>query len=147
MTHLPDSDLRELEGLLARATPPARWNLDRSSGRDLIFDGAQHIVSTRGPNFIENAALIVAAVNALPSLIADLREARGRIKRLETGYSKMNEEVCQVLGKALGYPWFKDDPKNFPNATEANGVCVGEHVAESLADAAAARIKELEGKT
>ena len=38
----------------------------------------------------------------------------------------------QIAGKALGYPWFKDDPKNFPNATEADGVCIGEHVEETI---------------
>lgn len=42
-------------------------------------------------------------------------------------------EVEQTLGKALGYPWFKDDPKNFPDATEEDGVCVGEHVPETIA--------------
>lgn len=55
-----------------------------------------------------------------------------------------SEEIGQILGKALGYPWFKDDPKNFPTATEADGVCVGEHTAWSLAMCAADKIKELE---
>jgi hypothetical protein len=54
--------------------------------------------------------------------------------------SRMNDEICQTLGKALGYPWFKDDQKNFPGATEENGVCVGEHVAESIAAEAASRL-------
>ena len=53
-------------------------------------------------------------------------------------------EIEQILGKALGYPWYKDDPKNFPDATEANGVCVGDHVPESLAAEAAARIADLQ---
>lgn len=51
-----------------------------------------------------------------------------------------NEEICQILGKALGYPWYKDDKKNFPGATEANGVCVGDHVAVTLAMEAAHKI-------
>lgn len=55
-----------------------------------------------------------------------------------------SEEIEQILGKALGYPWFKDDPKNFPTATEEDGVCVGDHTAWSLAMCAADRIKELE---
>jgi hypothetical protein len=46
-------------------------------------------------------------------------------------------EVEQILGKALGYPWFKDDQENFPGATEADGVCIGEHVTESIAQEAA----------
>ena len=57
-----------------------------------------------------------------------------------------SEEIEQILGKALGYPWFKDDPKNFPNATEADGVCVGIETAWSLAMIAADKIKELEEK-
>ena len=50
-------------------------------------------------------------------------------------------EVEQTLGKALGYPWYKDDPKNFPNATEEDGVCVGEHTASTLAAEAANRLR------
>ena len=71
---------------------------------------------------------------------ADIAEAR---ERELLGYcSKMNDDVSQTLGKALGYPWFKDSPE-FPNATEADGVCVGDHVAESIAVEAANKIKEL----
>ena len=40
--------------------------------------------------------------------------------------------VEQIAGQALGYPWFKDDQKNFPGATEADGVCIGEHVAGTI---------------
>ena len=54
------------------------------------------------------------------------------------------EEIEQILGKALGYPWYKDDPKNFPNATEADGVCVGDHTAWSLTVCASHKIKMLE---
>jgi hypothetical protein len=56
----------------------------------------------------------------------------------------MNEAVSQTLGQVLGYPWFKDDQKNFPGATEEHGVCVGEHVAETIAMEAARKIKDLE---
>lgn len=77
----------------------------------------------------------------------DLRKQIGirdtEITRLREAFSIENEAICQVLGKVLGYPWFKDDPANFPDATEADGVCVGEHVAISLADEAAARITRL----
>lgn len=55
----------------------------------------------------------------------------------------MNEEVCQVLGKVLGFPWFKDDQKNFPGATEKDGICQGEYTCESMADLAAAEIIKL----
>jgi hypothetical protein len=56
-----------------------------------------------------------------------------RIKRLEHGIAKQNLEIEQTCGKVLDYPWFRDDQKNFPGATEKDGVCVGEHVAETIA--------------
>ena len=59
-------------------------------------------------------------------------------------YQEELEKIEQILGKVLGYPWYKDDPKNFPTATEADGVCVGIETAWSLAMIAADRIKELE---
>ena len=65
------------------------------------------------------------------------------IARLRLALSKQNESICQTLGAALGYPRFCDDQKTFPGATEADGVCVGDHVAESLADEAADLIKRL----
>lgn len=69
------------------------------------------------------------------------------IASLRKACSQANDEVCQVLGKALAYPWYKDNQKNFPGATEANGVCVGNQTAESIADEAAseiARLRQLE---
>jgi hypothetical protein len=80
-------------------------------------------------------------------LHSQLSAAQSRIKELE---DKLNrgikgfDEIEQELGKALGYPWYKDDQKNFPGTTEANGVCVGDHVAESIAAEAAHRITTLE---
>jgi hypothetical protein len=55
-------------------------------------------------------------------------------------------EIEQILGKALGYPFYKDDPKNFPGATEETGVCVGELAPIDLADQAAKEIKRLRGE-
>lgn len=81
------------------------------------------------------------------SLIGELKpalsEAREEIERLRGAFAASNDDICQTLGKALGYPWFKDDQKNFPGATEANGVCVGDHVAESIAAEAANRFDAL----
>lgn len=71
-------------------------------------------------------------------------EARADNVTLRAAWSKENDEICQVLGKALGMPWYKDDQKNFPGATEANGVCVGEHVAVTIAMEAASRIAAIE---
>jgi hypothetical protein len=73
--------------------------------------------------------------------LAALKEERDRLRN---ACAQMNDEVSQTLGKALRYPWFKDDQKNFPSATEADGVCVGEHVAETLAMEAARRLEAAE---
>jgi uncharacterized protein YdcH (DUF465 family) len=92
-------------------------------------------------------ARLTAAVQFRDEVIEmrdQLLESRGaEIERLRKACSQVNDEVCQTLGKALGYPFYKDDQKNFPGATEANGVCVGEHVAESLAAEAADEIARL----
>lgn len=89
----------------------------------------------------EQATFEHALFTQAATAIADLQ---ARIEHLTRGCAKQNDEVSQALGKALGYPWFKNDQANFPGATEANGVCVGEHVAESLADEAAAKIADLQ---
>lgn len=67
------------------------------------------------------------------------------VNRLRAHLIKMNRDISQTLGKALGYPWFKDDQKNFPGTTEKDGVCIGEHVAESLAIEAANTIRQMKG--
>lgn len=73
----------------------------------------------------------------------ELKEGIGVLGQLRK-YQEEIQEIEQILGKALGYPWFKDDLKNFPTATEADGVCVGDHTAWSLAMCAADKIKELQ---
>lgn len=77
-------------------------------------------------------------------LKAELLKSEVERRRLRTACSKANEEICQTLGKVLKYPWFKDDLKNFPGATEEWGVCVGEHVAETIAEEAAKHIIKLQ---
>ena len=69
-----------------------------------------------------------------------------RIDELKNSITKNEDSICQTLGKALGYPWYKDDLKNFPDATDADGVCVGDHVAASIAMTAANKIDELEAE-
>ncbi len=66
--------------------------------------------------------------------------AESEASRLRDAAMRISNDVEQTLGKAMGYPWYKDDLHNFPNATEANGVCVGEHVAETIAAEAANRL-------
>lgn len=85
-------------------------------------------------------ALARAVVSGLERAHDEIARLEAETVRLREACAKQNAEICQTLGKALGYPWFKDDRKNFPDATEEHGVCVGDHVAESIAMEAARRI-------
>lgn len=120
-----------------------------------IPDGLVDKIIEAGPsgNAYAAAKTILAALAPLreaelATLRADLASHLAECERLRNACAKSNDEIGQVLAKALGYHWFKDDQKNFPGATEENGVCIGDHVAESLADEAAkglvARDKEIE---
>jgi len=71
-----------------------------------------------------------------------LQAAVAERDRLLKGYQLENWEAGQVLGKALGYPWYKDDPVIFPECTEAEGVCIGEHTTVTIAMEAAQRLAE-----
>ena len=82
-------------------------------------------------------------VTTTDKLTAERDALRAEVERLRTACSRENDTISQVLGRALGYPRFADDQKNFPGATDADGVCVGDHVAASLADEAANVIREL----
>lgn len=76
-------------------------------------------------------------------LLRQLAEKDDELSRLRESHIWACHEVEQILGKALGYPWYKDDQKNFPGTTEADGVCFGEHVPETLAQEAAQKIRTL----
>lgn len=82
--------------------------------------------------------------------VARLRQERDRAvveaDRLRAAVIEAEHELQQVLGRALGYPWYKDDPENFPGATEADGVCPGDHTGASLAAEAAARLAKVEAE-
>jgi hypothetical protein len=78
------------------------------------------------------------------ALAREVVRTRAEVARLSQACSRQNNEIEQTLGQALGYPWYKDDLKNFPGATEADGVCVGEHVAETLAAEAVGRLQAVE---
>lgn len=84
-----------------------------------------------------------ACLRCLTIRCGDLVEERARALEQVKGYQTECREVEQILGAALGYPWFKDDPANFPGATEKDGVCVGEHVPSTIAAEAAKTIEKL----
>ena len=80
--------------------------------------------------------------------INELESERDALKaecdRLRDAAIRQNHEIAQILGRALGYPRYCDDQKNFPGTTDADGVCVGDHTAESLAAEVADKIDRLE---
>ena len=82
-------------------------------------------------------------VTGSTAMALELTALRAEVERLRSAHTNLQHDIQQTLGRALGYPWFKNDQKNFPGSTEADGVCVGDHVAESLADEAADKIAAL----
>mgnify|MGYP001582435770 CR=1 FL=1 len=72
------------------------------------------------------------------------REALPDVFRIYQAGIRSSHEVEQILGKALHYPWYKDDQKNFLGATERDGVCTADHTIETLAEEAAQKIAALE---
>lgn len=77
---------------------------------------------------------------------SDLAAAKDEERSIRLAVSVSNEEICQTLGRALGYPRYADDPANFPDAMDADGVCVGDHVAETIIAEAAAWIAAAKGR-
>lgn len=63
----------------------------------------------------------------------EIMRLRERVKHITDGFNREQNDIIQTCGNALGYPRFCDDQTAFPGATEADGVCVGEHVAASIA--------------
>lgn len=77
------------------------------------------------------------------TLLAKVNEKAKEIERLKNIGARFSHEVEQTLAQAIGgFPWYKDDQKNFPGATEADGVCIGELVTEDIVDHAAKLIRE-----
>jgi hypothetical protein len=79
-------DLNALEAALAKATP-GKW-VRRSSGIsacaiDSIAENgnSKYLGEFYGPDLVENAIFIVSAHNALPALVAELRELRQEADR------------------------------------------------------------------
>jgi hypothetical protein len=83
---------------------------------------------------------------ALGVQIANLEGQLVDEQRRSNGYASECRDVEQYLGQALGYPWYRDDPKNFPDCTDADGVCVGEHTPATIAAEGAKRIIEMRAK-
>lgn len=75
--------------------------------------------------------------------ITRVAELEAHIKTITEGCARENLNIEQICGEALGYPRYCDDQENFPGATEEDGVCVGEHVAASIASELAGKYRDL----
>jgi len=77
-------------------------------------------------------------------ILADQMEAdAAELERLRRACTVQNDAVCQTLGRVLGYPRYADDQSRFPRATAEDGVCIGDHVAETLAVEVAAALERV----
>lgn len=94
------------------------------------------------PQNLADSRFTARARTALPEYIADRRE----YQRRETAMLAESREIEQMLAQAIGgFPRYCDDPATFPEATKADGVCIGEHTAVTLTMAAASEIAKLRG--
>lgn len=81
---------------------------------------------------------LVPLLTDLPRLLEALDAAEARIEALEQACAGHENEIEQTLGKALGYPEYPEPGSGW--------VCVGEHVAATLAMEAANKIGKLEAE-
>lgn len=141
-----------LKGLVAKVTlNPELDGVGRGSDARFPEDyKVGHETTTRNddPDFLyhavfrskDDAEFFVAACKDVPALLSEF-------ERVKDAYFRLSYDVEQTLGRALGYPRYCDDQKNFPGSTDADGVCVGDHVPGSLAMEAADRIRQLESQS
>lgn len=113
---------------LANAMMERRYQVSDTPRTDALFEFWNESPTPRA--FSDHASQLERELTAAQADVDKWRDEYNRMRQL---IAKQNEDISQTCGKALGYPWFKDDQNNFPGATEAQGVCVGEHVAETIA--------------
>ena len=130
--HQRDDQMRELAG----------FNLQKHTDRARLLDEVTRLTEERD-RLAESLAIAGMDRVAQYERANDAWAEVARLTQRDHAHLTVHREIEQILGKVLGYPWFKDDQKNFPGATEADGVCVGEHVPETIAEAAASEIVRL----
>lgn len=129
----------------------SNWGSDKG-GSDLVpkalmgtsNERADFIARMEASEFAPTWETIWDLNAAIACLRADLATVERDLNRLRALSLAQGHEIEQTLGAALGYPRFCDDQDAFPGATEADGVCVGDHTPETLAEEAAERIVTLQ---
>lgn len=84
----------------------------------------------------EREAYLQGQIEQLQARLAAVEAERDKLK---AAWARADNAIEQVLGRALGYPAYG---KDFPDA--ADDVCVGDHVAASLADEIVERLVQAE---
>jgi hypothetical protein len=109
MTRLTDDELTELE-LMEKTATPGPWEYSDDGFTDDVRAGYECLASLRGhhngDNTAENAKLVAAVRNALPSLLAELRELRAAAREVvrlsdEDAHRFFMNEAVDVLRNAL----------------------------------------------
>lgn len=90
-----------------------------------------------------NILACAETVRDLFTLAAEVRRQKQEIERLRKVIIEMERSISQTLGAALGFPRFVDLRDDFPDATEADGVCTFTDTSETLALQAAKDIERL----
>lgn len=104
-------------------------------------------VNRPGSSYAGQAAKDAAFIATFdPPTVRSLIERAVAAEHQVKGYQHHLRECEQIAGKALGYPWFKDDQKNFPGTTEADGVCVDDHVGDTIVAELADALKAAEDR-
>jgi hypothetical protein len=99
-------------------------------------------VDEQGPETLRYIVPLKSMRVATAALLLGLKQKLIDAERLKVRMMHEMHEVEQIAGKALGYPWYKDDQLNFTGATEADGVCIGEHVPVTIVAELAAKLAE-----
>jgi hypothetical protein len=130
--------VRQRDTVISKERDAARVDAVRG---DMLLEEIGEILDSAGiPDLRPREMLLGGRVRWA---IKERDEARAEAKKLRYFFAKYDIGIQQELGKSLGYPWYKDDQKNFQCATESNGVCVGDHTGGTLAAEAASKIREL----
>jgi hypothetical protein len=79
-------------------------------------------------------------IDQIKKFLDDLEQEN---KRVREACRKTEKEICDTLGRALGYQLYADYQKNFPGAKKEDGYFVGEHSSKTIACEAAMKIEAL----
>ncbi len=136
-------DVRTLLGFHSSlAARVAELTSENSALRDEIKDATRVCdkCKARSSDMIVDDVCLFCYGKQQSQRVAELEETNAGLRYEMT---TTDHNVCQCLGHALNYPRYADDQANFPGATDADGVCVGEHVAETIAIEAVEEIERL----